>query len=462
MVDELRLLGYEVVLTGHGKAEGIDFISFADIINGNFEHSTELNAPFVARCRDEDFRHLAIGLSRIAYVPFTLEQEFMFGGGLSPDSLESYARLATATCVEVLKHFSVQEIWFAVAPHSGHDQAMALAAKMLGLQVIVARQLHFPAKFAFEVKQGGVVVTPKLKGFKAWSQGAIEPSLFYMKPRAWDPLTVAVPRRIRQAFANIRSGNLAHIFARCYRWAIDRRYWKTAFALGFIDSRTRSTALTHWNCLTAMEKESGKRDFVLPNGDSSPFIYFPLHYEPEANVDVYGGDYPFQLDALAALASVLPDGWKVLVKENPAQRFARRSPAFYRLFSMIPNVNWVSDETPTKDLIDGCALVGTVLGTAGYEAMLKGKACVFFGDPWYKDLPGAHRFHPGIDIQALVDFRVNRDELDAAVNAAVSDSADGVFFKRFLPMAGPDGASAMMSRATARSLVRISRAALDM
>ena len=50
-----------------------------------------------------------------------------------------------------------------------------------------------------------------------------------------------------------------------------------------------------------------------------PYIYLPLHYQPECTTSPQGGIYVEQILMIKTLAAALPEGWEVYVKEHPAQ-----------------------------------------------------------------------------------------------------------------------------------------------
>ena len=92
--------------------------------------------------------------------------------------------------------------------------------------------------------------------------------------------------------------------------------------------------------------------------------------------------------AIETLARALPAGWKVVVKENPAQRFAKRELGFYEHLAGIPAVHLVSKQENTFDLIERCDAVATITGTAGWEALFRGKPSIAFGRAFYRGGPG--------------------------------------------------------------------------
>ncbi len=119
-----------------------------------------------------------------------------------------------------------------------------------------------------------------------------------------------------------------------------------------------------------------------------PFIYFPLHLQPEATTSPMGGAYVDQYLALETLVRALPQGWKIVIKENPVQKFAKRDLGFYEHLGSLDSVHLVSRKIDTFGLIERCKVIATITGTAGWEALFKGKPAVVFGHAFYRDAPG--------------------------------------------------------------------------
>ncbi len=129
-----------------------------------------------------------------------------------------------------------------------------------------------------------------------------------------------------------------------------------------------------------------------------PFVYVPLHLQPEAQVsleDVFAD----QTLMLEILSHELPKGWFLYVKENPFQFQGNRRtqwsptryPGYYKKMVALGNVRLVPLTTDTFTLIKHSRAVATVVGTASLEALFRGKPGITFGYPWFMDAPGLLR-----------------------------------------------------------------------
>ena len=142
------------------------------------------------------------------------------------------------------------------------------------------------------------------------------------------------------------------------------------------------------------------------------FVYFPLHFQPEMTTSTLGGSYSDQLLAIEHLSKILPDDCSIYIKENPKQTGVMRGPQFFDRLERIPNLEFLPSYANTYQLIDKSEFVATVTGTAGWEAICKGKTALVFGMPWYRSLPGAIRFHKGITYEYIHNYKIEHSSLE--------------------------------------------------
>lgn len=129
-----------------------------------------------------------------------------------------------------------------------------------------------------------------------------------------------------------------------------------------------------------------------------PFVYVPLHLQPEAQSSLED-IFTDQTLMLEILSYALPKGWLLYVKENPFQFLyvegtgwsPTRYPGYYKKIVALGNTRLVPLSSNTFKLADNAQAVVTVVGTASLEALFRGKPSVTFGYPWYVDFPGLMR-----------------------------------------------------------------------
>lgn len=139
---------------------------------------------------------------------------------------------------------------------------------------------------------------------------------------------------------------------------------------------------------------------AAPPDVAKPYVYLPLHYQPERNSSPQGGLFVDQLYLAEVLAASLPAGWRMYVKEHPTQWLSRgagfssyRFKGFYKALAAMKHVIVVPIETSTYQLTEYARAVATITGTAGWEALHRRKPVLAFGHPWYQHCPGVLKVH---------------------------------------------------------------------
>ena len=100
------------------------------------------------------------------------------------------------------------------------------------------------------------------------------------------------------------------------------------------------------------------------------FAFFPLHTEPEVALLLYAPAYQNQLEVVRNVACSLPSHMKLVVKDHPIGH-TRRKRGYYEKLLAIPNVVLADPSIDSKTLIDRCALVTTIVGSIGIEALVR-------------------------------------------------------------------------------------------
>lgn len=135
---------------------------------------------------------------------------------------------------------------------------------------------------------------------------------------------------------------------------------------------------------------------------SLPYVYAPLHMQPEETTSPRGGAYVNQELLVQMLATHLPPGVGVYVKEHPAQGELCRSEEFYQAMCAYPSVRLVPRNCDTFKLTEHAQAVATVTGTAGLEALFLGKPVFMFGHRFYQYAPGVYRIRSKEDCKRAI------------------------------------------------------------
>ena len=167
--------------------------------------------------------------------------------------------------------------------------------------------------------------------------------------------------------------------------AMDAARW-VAIALGLKGSRgnwrQRYGSFMFWISLrrfVAMQYFLRIKRVMLESvvGDA-PFIYYPLHVDPEMTTMILGDKFTNQLANIEAIAKQMPAGYKLIVKEH-IPMIGKRPIGYYKAIESLPDVHMVSPFENSFKLINKAALTVTVTGTAAWENMMLGRVPVIMG-----------------------------------------------------------------------------------
>ena len=122
----------------------------------------------------------------------------------------------------------------------------------------------------------------------------------------------------------------------------------------------------------------GRAPLRLSDLSDQPFVYYPLHMEPEVALQGMSPEYFFQLGCIAAVSRDLPAGTLLAVKETFAA-LGRRPADFYDQIRAFKNVVMIDPLEFGLDVVRQCAVVVTITGTGGFEGAVIGKPVISFG-----------------------------------------------------------------------------------
>ena len=140
---------------------------------------------------------------------------------------------------------------------------------------------------------------------------------------------------------------------------------------------------------SASQKEESLHS-AIPNLEQN-YIYFPLHFQPETSSSIKATGFYRLREAAAFLASELPSGWKLLVKEHPHQfrRLLLREEGFYAQIAAIPRVELVHHTTSNIDLVRHARAVACVSHSSiTAHAVFSNIPVISLGDSHFREAPG--------------------------------------------------------------------------
>jgi len=138
-----------------------------------------------------------------------------------------------------------------------------------------------------------------------------------------------------------------------------------------------------------IKMESVYNSFTTTPDLTEKYIYFAPNYQPEANVTPPAGVYSSFTLIVDILAASIPDDWIIYYKEHPStfmpeiQGSLARDRNYYDRLNSYKNVRIIPYDFNTFKLIDNSQAVATPTGTVGWEAAVRGKPVLVFGQVWY-------------------------------------------------------------------------------
>ncbi len=136
-----------------------------------------------------------------------------------------------------------------------------------------------------------------------------------------------------------------------------------------------------------------KKIGVNPDYLHDKYIYFALHFEPEASI-MARTVLESQLTIAKMISDCLPKGWVLYVKEHPSQ-FIINNDQNYSFFTQIPtfkskifydyllsmkNIRFIKANTSSEKLIEHSQAVVSITGTILFESVLNQKPILVFSE----------------------------------------------------------------------------------
>lgn len=157
------------------------------------------------------------------------------------------------------------------------------------------------------------------------------------------------------------------------------------------------------------------------------YICYAMHLEPEAAVSGMA-EMDSQIVVIQMLASCLPPGWKLYVKEHPHQfdvntksllygnlygAGALKTKRFYEEINKIKNVSFLKKETDMKKIITNCQAMATMTGTIAAETATYGKPVLVFAPErtLYKMAKGFYNITSYDECKNAIGKIMNREQV---------------------------------------------------
>ena len=163
--------------------------------------------------------------------------------------------------------------------------------------------------------------------------------------------------------------------------------------------------------------------------DTIPFIYYPLHSEPERALSVTAPFFTNQIEVITHIAKSIPMGFKLLVKDHPTMGLkGGRTIEFYESIMSLPNVEILHPSFPRDEVLRKCSIVITVTGTSALEGAFFDKASIIMGDTPFEKISCVHKLEKINDLPKMIKkalkTKVNPSELYQFIQYIDNNSFD--------------------------------------
>lgn len=269
------------------------------------------------------------------------------------------AQLASAYAI--LKHNRYDQILFSITPHNTFDYILHHLAQHLGIQSSFFAQIQVKDAF-FHATEIEHIYTQILE---------------HLNVREED---VDLPEHMETEISD-RQGITKPFYMSAAGLTWKQQLYRKQKQIFRIHSYIQPLyAIPNWLAYQSIPK--------LQEPPQNDYVYFALHFQPEATTSPLGGIYVDQYFAILMLARSLPEGVDVIVKEHPRQHFWQRFPEFYKVLKEEPNVKFAHKTTDSLELTKNSLAVATITGTVGWEALFNEKPVFLFGTIFYENLKG--------------------------------------------------------------------------
>lgn len=294
----------------------------------------------------------------------------------------------------------ITHVFFSAIPHEGYDYMIYCLCKYLNISVLMINVsiLQYRRYFLRDIYDINAVIGKEYQKIQQMYQNkGIEDVLLEgetailfqnwasLEPEKMKPWYMRVDPFSRRLKTRLGETNLI----RLWRGILGAEYLKYGRSGKFVFNSVLKipllmevvfTAIKRMQLVVPVRRESIRLNnfynslAVSPNY-SEKYIYFPLHYQPEATSNPMGGGmYADQILPISILSRSLPENIKIYVKSHPEQLALMRSKEYYLDLARIPKVKLIKLECSTYDLMKNATAVASLTGTALWE-------CQFFGIP---------------------------------------------------------------------------------
>ena len=164
------------------------------------------------------------------------------------------------------------------------------------------------------------------------------------------------------------------------------------------------------------------------------YVYFPLHKETDLPLNFQAAAWFDQRFTIRLLASVLPNGYRLLVREH-RHNYGMRPTTYYEELSRLPNVELIDPYDPQFKYVSHAALIVTENGTSGWEGLLLRRKVLTLSTTFYDGAALVRKLNSTKELgSTLLELLGNSQANDAAEHdRALGRMVDAEFETTFDP-----------------------------
>jgi len=327
----------------------------------------------------------------------------------------------------ILTHFNIEMVIIKHVPHFPSECILFYLCKMLHIPVIIRVDISgsLNAFFATSIKEKDLplrMIRSKLK------TDSISPENRKYFERLKSNYNEAIPPEIKKQRAQKLRDKSYFNLARAFGSRLPRLFMKLfknthlTMKSNTLPISNRKSGLNYLQLLWYFYKarliisrnQSIYKSMTVDPDLTEKFILFTSSYQPERTTCPDAGYFTDQILSIEMLSKTIPDDWKIYYKEHPTCFLAPNSDHFYRghmfrsreYFEQIksyPNVQLVDADYDNFILIDNSIAVASATGTSSWEAAIRGKVGMIFGNSWFEGCRGVFRIRNQNDLRKVID-----------------------------------------------------------
>jgi hypothetical protein len=348
----------------------------------------------------------------------------------------------------ILEHFRPSIVVYRVAPHVSYDYALYALCRVMRIPTVMFERTSLPGLVhpVSSFEEGSHIIrkvyTEALERDNQTEVSLTPETLSHLENLS-RTYADAMPFYLKYKLTHYKkSGDVGGTVSILFRVAKD-------FIKAFLNKNTDSDKVPNYMHKRYHTNMGGfKRKKLLAHYNrlakdvnlAEPYVFVALQCEPERQTCPVGGVFSNQYLMIDMLSKIVPEGWKIYVKEHVSQfkyyQAAERSKPieFYNMIASMPKVELVLLTYTSFELIDRARASATVSGTVGWESVVRGKPTLLFGHAWYKDCKGVFITHTVENCSKAIEeikngYQVNMSEVKCFAQVVERCSVKGYIDK---------------------------------